>query len=117
MWPGKILIQPQSLAFPAPSGRLGCNMPPSRDHDQERVPGPRMATPISEVHPVAAPEADPAEYQFGRFRLSVPTRELRRDGVVVPVTAKTFDTLVVLVQHHGRVVTKDELMKAQRLDT
>jgi DNA-binding winged helix-turn-helix (wHTH) protein/Tol biopolymer transport system component len=70
-----------------------------------------METP--EPQPVAPPESGAyPEYQFGRFRLSVPTRELRRDGVLVPLTAKTFDTLVALVQRHGRVVSKDDLMRA-----
>lgn len=53
-----------------------------------------------------------AAYSFGPFRLDVATRQLWKDGVVVPLTAKAFDTLVTLVTNHGRVVTKDELMRA-----
>jgi DNA-binding winged helix-turn-helix (wHTH) protein len=53
-----------------------------------------------------------ATYQFGHFHLNVATRQLFRDAEPIPLTAKAFDTLVVLVTHHGHVVTKDELMKA-----
>jgi DNA-binding winged helix-turn-helix (wHTH) protein/Tol biopolymer transport system component len=53
-----------------------------------------------------------AAYSFGHFRLNVATRQLWKDAELVPLTAKAFDTLVVLVAQHGRVVTKEELMKA-----
>jgi len=49
-------------------------------------------------------------YHFGPFRLDPLTRRLTRDGEAVPLTARAFDTLVVLVENHGRVVTKDELI-------
>jgi DNA-binding winged helix-turn-helix (wHTH) protein/TolB-like protein len=49
-------------------------------------------------------------YRFGPFRLDPLTRRLTRDGEAVALTARAFDTLVVLVENHGRVVTKDELI-------
>jgi DNA-binding winged helix-turn-helix (wHTH) protein/tetratricopeptide (TPR) repeat protein len=51
-------------------------------------------------------------YEFGPFRLEVRERRLLRSGQPLPVRAKVFDTLRVLVQNHGRLVRKDELMKA-----
>ena len=51
-------------------------------------------------------------YEFGPFRLEVKERRLLRDGVPVPSRAKVFDTLRVLVENHGRLVGKDDLMKA-----
>jgi eukaryotic-like serine/threonine-protein kinase len=49
-------------------------------------------------------------YEFGEFRLDLVKRELRRTGEIVAVTPKVFDTLRVLVQNQGQIVTKDLLM-------
>src|SRR5882762_1071231 len=49
-------------------------------------------------------------YIFGAFRLDVIDRSLRRDGELVPLTAKAFDVLVLLVQNCGHVVSKQEFM-------
>jgi DNA-binding winged helix-turn-helix (wHTH) protein/pimeloyl-ACP methyl ester carboxylesterase len=50
-------------------------------------------------------------YEFGPFRLDVRERRLLCDGRPVPLTTKVFDTLRVLVEHAGRLLTKDELMR------
>jgi DNA-binding response OmpR family regulator len=58
-------------------------------------------------------ETEPeTNYRFGRFQIDLTTRQLLRDGEVVPLTAKIFDTLAVLVKNHARIVGKDELMSA-----
>lgn len=49
-------------------------------------------------------------YRFGDFAIDVEQRVLLRGNQPVPLTPKVFDTLLVLVEHHGRIVTKDELM-------
>lgn len=49
-------------------------------------------------------------YTFGPFELDIATRRLLRDGVAVPVSARVFDTLLVLVEHHGRLVSKEDLI-------
>src|SRR5436853_4050152 len=50
-------------------------------------------------------------YEFGPFRL-VPAERLLLDAdKPVPLPPKAFDTLLVLVQHSGHVVTKDDLIK------
>ena len=51
-------------------------------------------------------------YEFGPFLLDVRERRLLRDGRPVPLRAKVFDTLRVLVENHGRLVVKDALIKA-----
>ncbi len=51
-------------------------------------------------------------YEFGEFRVDVENRQLLRDGQAAPVTPKVFDTLLFLVEHSGKLVTKDELMSA-----
>jgi DNA-binding winged helix-turn-helix (wHTH) protein/TolB-like protein len=50
-------------------------------------------------------------YEFGPFRIDTAERLLLRDGVVVPLTPKVFDTLLALVQNGGHILTKDELLK------
>src|SRR5689334_21126560 len=62
--------------------------------------------------------APPHVYEFGDFRLDGRRRLLsRRNGAVVSLTAKAFDTLVYLVEHEGMVLHKDELMRAVWADT
>jgi DNA-binding winged helix-turn-helix (wHTH) protein/pimeloyl-ACP methyl ester carboxylesterase len=50
-------------------------------------------------------------YEFGPFRLEVEERRLIRAGRAVPLRTKVFDTLRVLVEHAGRLLTKQELMQ------
>jgi len=56
-------------------------------------------------------------YEFGPYRLDGAERLLWRDGEVVPLQPKVFDLLLVLVERHGRLLEKDELMKAVWPDT
>src|SRR5437773_645479 len=51
-------------------------------------------------------------FEFGPFRLEVAERRLLRDGHPVELRAKVFDTLLVLVENHGHLVGKDQLLKA-----
>src|SRR5262245_57430440 len=56
-------------------------------------------------------------YTFGHFQLDPGRRLLLRDGEPVPLTPKTFETLLGLVENRGRVVTKGELMAHVWSDT
>lgn len=49
-------------------------------------------------------------YQFGPFHLDVRERRLSRGQAVIPLRLKVFDTLVVMVENAGRLVTKQELL-------
>src|SRR5262249_18380531 len=49
-------------------------------------------------------------YEFGPFRLDPVERRLSRDGHPITLRAKIFDTLCVLVEAHGHLVDKDELI-------
>ena len=49
-------------------------------------------------------------YQFGPFHLDVRERRLSRGDDVIPLRLKVFDTLLVLVENAGRLVTKQELL-------
>jgi DNA-binding winged helix-turn-helix (wHTH) protein len=56
-------------------------------------------------------------YVFESFRLDVQERQLRRNGSVIHLRGKVFDTLCALVRHPGRLLRKSELMKAVWPDT
>jgi pimeloyl-ACP methyl ester carboxylesterase/DNA-binding winged helix-turn-helix (wHTH) protein len=56
-------------------------------------------------------------YQFGPFRLEVGERRLLCEGRAVPLRTKVFDTLRVLAEHSGRLLTKHELMQSIWPDT
>jgi DNA-binding winged helix-turn-helix (wHTH) protein/Tfp pilus assembly protein PilF len=56
-------------------------------------------------------------YSFGPFLLHLHERLLLRDGEIVTLPAKVFDTLVVLVQNNGRALEKETLIKTLWPDT
>src|SRR6266550_4588391 len=49
--------------------------------------------------------------KFGSFRLDPAERLLLRGGQSITLPPKAFDTLLILVQHNGHVVRKDDLLK------
>lgn len=65
--------------------------------------------------------ADPLEtnrfYDFGPYRLDRQGRVLLRGQCIVPLTPKALDTLLVLVENRGVVISKDQLLKAVWPDT
>jgi pimeloyl-ACP methyl ester carboxylesterase/DNA-binding winged helix-turn-helix (wHTH) protein len=50
-------------------------------------------------------------YVFGVFRIDATERVLYGDKGVVSLTPKVFDTLLILVENSGHVLSKDELME------
>ena len=50
-------------------------------------------------------------YEFGPFRLDPVKRRLLRDGEILSLTPKAFDTLLALVEQRGNTIEKDDLMK------
>jgi len=51
------------------------------------------------------------EISFGRFRLDLARRELRRDQKLVRLGSRALDILCALAAAGGKVVSKDELME------
>lgn len=49
-------------------------------------------------------------YAFGVYQLNPQERVLTRNGELVWLTPKAFDTLLALIEHSGHVMTKEELM-------
>jgi len=50
-------------------------------------------------------------FRFEPFQLDVGERRLVRSGELVSLRPKVFDTLCILVENHGRLIRKDELMQ------
>jgi len=50
-------------------------------------------------------------YEFGPFRMDPAKQVLLRDGQLIAVTPKAFETLLVLVRRGREVVSKEELLK------
>jgi DNA-binding winged helix-turn-helix (wHTH) protein len=50
-------------------------------------------------------------YEFGPFRLDTETLVLFRGGEPIDITPKALQTLRVLVENSGRVVSKKELLR------
>ncbi|HXI89012.1 MAG TPA: winged helix-turn-helix domain-containing protein [Blastocatellia bacterium] len=59
---------------------------------------------------MSVPERD--IYEFDDFRLDAVKRVLLRRGELLPLTPRVFDTLLYFVRLHGKVIKKDELMRA-----
>jgi DNA-binding winged helix-turn-helix (wHTH) protein/TolB-like protein/Tfp pilus assembly protein PilF len=59
----------------------------------------------------------PRSYTFGAFRLDPVQKALYRGNDRVPLTPKAVETLLVLVERDGHVVTKDEIIRIVWPDT
>ena len=55
-------------------------------------------------------DPSPYFYEFGSYRLDPQERLLWRNGEIVWLTPKAFDTLLALLEKSGHVMSKDELM-------
>jgi TolB-like protein/DNA-binding winged helix-turn-helix (wHTH) protein/Tfp pilus assembly protein PilF len=49
--------------------------------------------------------------RFGTFEVDLAARELRKQGVKITLQERPFQVLVVLLEHPGEVVTRDELYR------
>ena len=56
-------------------------------------------------------------YRFGEFTLDTDQRILLRESKPLSLPPKVFDTLLILVENSGRIVTKEELMARLWPDT
>src|SRR5690349_924357 len=56
-------------------------------------------------------------YRFRGFQLDRAKRLLLHDGRRVALTPKAFDVLLLLVQRHGQIVSKQELLRLVWPDT
>jgi len=54
----------------------------------------------------------PQTYRFGEFELDPGERQLRTGGRVVPLERRPMDLLILLVEHHGHLVQREDLIAA-----
>jgi DNA-binding winged helix-turn-helix (wHTH) protein/TolB-like protein len=57
-------------------------------------------------------QGHPSVYEFGPFVLNTIQHVLLKNGMPIDLTPKTYDTLLVLLQNNGRMLSKEELMQA-----
>src|SRR5215204_5146010 len=55
--------------------------------------------------------------RFSDFTIDIEQKVLFRGGKAIPMAPKVFETLLALVENHGRIVLKEELMKRLWPDT
>lgn len=68
-------------------------------------------------HPPLQPGKDPhCQYRFGEFLLDLTGGFLHRNGEEVALPPKPFEVLMYLAKHHGRLVSKVELIEAMWQD-
>lgn len=56
-------------------------------------------------------------YRFGRFEINAGEGFFLRDGEIVSLTPKIFETLLMLVRNNGRMLSKDEIMESVWADS
>src|SRR5258708_2711382 len=56
-------------------------------------------------------------YDFGPFRVNATERLLQQGEETISLTPKVFDTLLVLVENSGHVLTKDHLIRTLWADS
>ena len=52
-------------------------------------------------------------YQFGKLRIDALARTLPREEEMVTLNRRAFDVLLYFVQNPGRILIRDELLKAE----
>lgn len=63
------------------------------------------------------PDVFYSQYRFGTYRYDIAQRLLFREDRLIPLAPKVSETLLVLVENHGNIVEKAELMRRIWPDT
>ncbi|HMZ82267.1 MAG TPA: transcriptional regulator, partial [Acidobacteriota bacterium] len=63
------------------------------------------------------PVAPPRFYEIDDLRIDTVRRVVERAGMLLPISPKAFDVLLVLVEKAGEVISKDELLTLVWPDT
>lgn len=51
-------------------------------------------------------------YRFGTFEVDARTGELRRKGLLIRLNGQPFQLLLLLLEHHGQLLTREEIARA-----
>lgn len=68
---------------------------------------PRVVRPV----PPREPAPEPAPHRFGGIEINPRTREVRRDGALVEMTATEFDILEMLARAGGTVLSRQQIFE------
>jgi DNA-binding winged helix-turn-helix (wHTH) protein/tetratricopeptide (TPR) repeat protein/predicted Ser/Thr protein kinase len=81
--------------------------------DDRAVQGTQASPDAAPASTRAFPERTESNrlFAFGPFRLDPASRRLLRDGHPVALPPKAFDVLLMLVEHRGRLVEKEEILR------
>src|SRR5262249_13055611 len=61
------------------------------------------------VHPMDSSGGSAQIVRFGVFETDLQSGELRKNGLKVPLQGQPFQVFAILLQHSGKLVTRDEL--------
>src|SRR5690349_294481 len=70
----------------------------------------RLAS-LSRGSPVLEPVPNSQVVRFGRFEVDLRLGELRKNGLRVKLTGQPFQILVILLEHPGDLVTREQLQQ------
>jgi len=56
----------------------------------------------------------PKSFEWGELRLDIAAKQLRRNNLVIPLTAAEFGLLSLLAQNQHRILSRDEIMQELR---
>src|SRR5437879_10641940 len=59
--------------------------------------------------PMSEPDQSPRWVRFGTFDVELRTGEIRKQGARFKLQEKLFQVLALLLEHAGRIVTREEL--------
>ncbi len=71
---------------------------------------PYATLPAQVSPPISSPQPAPIRYAFDDYQLDISRRELSRHGAHIPLEPKVYQVLLYLLQHAGRLVTREELL-------
>jgi DNA-binding winged helix-turn-helix (wHTH) protein/Flp pilus assembly protein TadD len=100
---------------------IGARIPPVHTHwrrvEPKRIGSSSSMQDFGKIPKSPEGKAERHNFEFGPFLLNSRKRILLRDGEPVPLTPKALEILMLLVENHGEVLVKDELMEAIWPDT
>jgi DNA-binding winged helix-turn-helix (wHTH) protein len=111
----RAVLPPDTWLTLAASENGSCGQTPSARRDRRYTLGLREPPGIGRGTPTVVKLAEPLV--FPPFRLDLVNEQLWREHQLVPLRPKTFAVLRFLVEHAGRLLTKEELLKGVWPDT
>src|ERR1022692_3832904 len=100
----------QGFRYPAGAARMPWRDPNQGRADRAAVCGGETMQEAGKTRKNSETVTRTLLYEFGPFRVDPQKRLLLQDGQPVPLTGKAFDILLALLECHGEILTKDEMI-------